>query len=189
MKTITTFSASLSILALLGGAATAGSHAANAKLPQKIKNMHCLIGSWNGKVTLTMGGQRVPMKLSLRCTSASAGHAISCRSTFTDPRGNKHHETDLFGYDPGTNTYHWFAVSDSGETHDHVAAVRKSPTLRWVYRGKKAKKPLVERVAMTFNRNSTAIAFNSQVRIAGKVAMRMNGTVRKRTAASKLSRK
>ena len=37
-------------------------------------------------------------------------------------------ESDMFGFDPGANKYHWYAVTNAGETHDHIADVPTANT-------------------------------------------------------------
>ena len=44
-------------------------------------------------------------------------------------------ETDLFGYEPNSDTFHWYSVTNAGETHDHVAKAGDGSKIQWVYTG------------------------------------------------------
>ncbi len=163
----------------LASTAVAGKSAATANLPDKVAQMHCMVGNWQGAASITMGGQTAELELSMDCKATSGGHAITCKSRFSGA-GMLHEETDLFGWDPETDTYHWYSVTNAGDAHDHVAKPPKGPTLTWVYKGKKDGKPFVEKIAMTFNKDASQIRLANTGTIGGQVAFTMKGSVRKR---------
>ena len=59
-------------------------------------------------------------------------------------------ETDLMGFEPNSKTYHWFAVTNAGETHDHVTPATDKNKLRFTYSGTQEGKPFKEVVDWEF---------------------------------------
>jgi hypothetical protein len=172
-------------LAALASFSVSGSVWANGnpdpKLPKEVQNMYCLVGSWQGTFTMAMGPQRAKIKASIDCSPASSGYAIQCKSKMTGfPGGAVAEETDLFGYDPGGGKYHWYAVTNMGESHDHVADVPKGNTVHWLYKGTQEGKPFEEALSMKFGKNEKSIAFRSSGKSAGKTVFTMHGTLYKK---------
>ena len=107
-----------SSIALAGSALAAGNQPA---APAQLKTLQAFAGQWGGAVVLEMGGQKMNLKGGLDCTSTSAGYGVTCQTRFSGlPGGATMEETDLFGYDPGSDTYHcWrFISSDDDDTID-----------------------------------------------------------------------
>jgi hypothetical protein len=151
----------------------------SAKIPKQVRDLHGMVGNWRGTVAMNMGGQKAKLELSINCKLASAGNAVTCKSRFSGA-GMVVHETDLFGFDPETGKYHWFAVSSAGETHDHVSDAPKAGTFLWVYRGTKAGKRFVESIRMTINKRAKRIDFRNRTTVAGKTVFTMSGSAHKR---------
>jgi hypothetical protein len=160
-----TLRTTLGMTVLLAASAAAGLAAAHdldpavAKLPKEIQPMHCLVGTWQGSATFTQGAQKSPVKFNIRCEAASAGYGISCKASFTGFPSGAAEETDLFGYDSSKRQYHWYAVTNQGETHDHVAELPKSNTIDFVYRGQQDGKPFVESIALTISKDGKRMDF------------------------------
>jgi hypothetical protein len=57
-------------------------------------------------------------------------------------------ETDLFGVDPLTGTGHWYAVTNTGDTHDHVVHWKGPHTLQARYTWRQEGKPMEERIVL-----------------------------------------
>ena len=99
------------------------------------------IGSWKGKGQITEAGNKpADLSIAIFCVKASDGYAVSCKMSANN-KDMSISESDLFGVDPVTGKGHWFAVSNQGETHDHVATWTDDNTLKagysWTQDGKK----------------------------------------------------
>jgi len=164
------------VLGLLAGAATADKRKAkpDPSLPAAVQNMYCLVGDWRGTASLEMGEVKDKLTVSLSCKPASGGHAVQCSARF-DGKGFTAHETDLFGYDAGKNQYHWFSVTDQGETHDHVAEMPTGPTVEFVHSGRADGKALQELIGLTFSEDGSSIGFRNTVVSGGEPVVHLNG--------------
>jgi hypothetical protein len=76
-------------------------------------------------------------------------------------------ETDLFGYEPNTDTYHWYSVTNAGETHDHVAKATAGNKVRFVYTGTQEGKPFKEAVDFEFTKDARGFALRAETWLAG----------------------
>jgi len=99
-----------------------------------------LVGHWKGNGQMSEPGQApVALELKWDCRKASAGSAVLCEMTAKNDKMLAA-ETDLFGVDPVTGKGHWFAVTNQGETHDHVAEWTDATTMKarfaWTQDGK-----------------------------------------------------
>jgi len=121
--------------------------ATTSKLPAASR-YYPLIGHWKGKGTLSEGGQ-APIALALRlaCNKAASGWAVRCvmvakngKITIT--------ESDLMGVDAITGKGHWYAVSNQGETHDHIAEWVDPKTMKAHYAWHAAGKRMVENITL-----------------------------------------
>jgi len=109
------------------------------------------VGNWKGQGELREGEQPATrLTLDYQCKKASAGWAVSCNLIARNGQMTMA-ETDLFGVDPVTGKGHWFAVTNAGETHNHIADWTDSKTmtgyLAWNQDGKK----MEEKVTFRFN--------------------------------------
>lgn len=168
------------LLAVGGSAAIAGSKAGNPPAPKEVKDMDCLLGNWKGTGTMQMGADTADVKLTWSCKRASGDWGVSCQLKLTGiPGMASYEETDLFGYDPGAGKYHWFAVTNAGETHDHVASVPTGDTIDWVYTGVQEGKPFKETVRMTFDMKAKTIDFKAETFLDGKSTSVFTGHAKK----------
>jgi len=120
-------------------------------LPKQVADLQCLVGSWKGGGSMTMGKDSAKVSASWSCKRTSAQFGVLCTLRVTGmPGGGAYEETDLLGYEPNTNTYHWYAVTNAGETHDHVAPVAAGDTFSFVFNGSQEGKPLKEVIDLTF---------------------------------------
>lgn len=82
-----------------------------------------LTGDWQGEGSTSENGRQTTFDLQLDCDKASEGWAVLCTMTGRPREGEMLlAETDLFGVDPVTGQAHWYAVTNSGETHDHLVS-------------------------------------------------------------------
>ena len=143
MKTLTKL---IPVFALMiPAAATADS------LPKQVESMQCLIGTWKATGTVAMGKDTAKVTATWTCKSTSAKFGVLCTLDLAGIPGVPHYaETDLFGYEPNSNTAHWFSVTNAGETHDHVAPMPDGDSAEFVYTGTQEGKPFKEVVKLTF---------------------------------------
>ena len=161
---------------------TGSARAGNPPPPKEVQMMSCLIGSWKGTGSMTMGKDKVDgVKMSWTCKSTAAAWGISCGAALTGiPGMEKYEETDLFGYEPGTGKYHWFSVTNAGETHDHVASPPAGETLEFVHNGVQEGKPFKEVVQLTFKgKNESTFDLRSETFVDGKSTSVLTGSARK----------
>lgn len=126
------------------------------------------LGSWKLTGTISMGADNAKITATVLCRRASAGAAIACSGKFTGvPGAPALEESDLMGYDPGTNTLHWYAVTNLGEVHDHVANVNADPTLHFVHTGTQDGQAFKEVIDVEFVKDGKSISLRSTTSLAG----------------------
>jgi hypothetical protein len=159
----------MTTLALLFASGSAFAAPAAPPLPKEVKDMDCLVGRWAGTGTMAMGGAKVKVKVTWDCQRSSGGHGVLCKARMTGiPGMASYEETDLFGFEPGTKKYHWFSVTNGGETHDHVADLPAGNTIDFVHTGTQDGKPFKETVALTFSEDSKSLTFRGETLLDGK---------------------
>jgi hypothetical protein len=142
--------------------------------------MGCLVGEWKGTGQLVMGDTKAELKLEMSCRWQSGGYGVACQSRFTGPPAiGTLEETDLFGFDPGTKKYHWYAVTSMGEVHDHVAEIPRSHAIDWLYTGSSDGKPTKETIRMEFSNDSKQLSFRSESFLNGTATAAFTGMVKK----------
>jgi hypothetical protein len=156
-------------LTLVPVAATADS------LPKQVTDMECLVGTWKGSGSMTMGKDKAKIDLAMTCKRTSAQFGVACTTRFTGIPGlAAYEETDLFGYEPNSNTYHWFAVTNAGETHDHVAKLPDGEKISFVYNGTQDGKAFKEAIDMDFGKDGKSMAVHVDSVLAGQVIATMD---------------
>jgi hypothetical protein len=137
-------------------------------LPKPIADMECLVGTWKGTGTVTMGSDKAKVELTWACKRTSAKFGVQCNARITGVPGLAvYEETDLFGYEPGTNKYHWFSVTNAGETHDHVASVTDGPKIQFVHTGTQEGKAFKEVIDMELAKDSKSMVLRAETFLAG----------------------
>jgi hypothetical protein len=137
-------------------------------LPKPIQDMECLVGVWKASGTFTMGKDTFKVAATWDCKRTSAKHGVLCNLKLTGVPGLPvYSETDLFGYEPNSNTYHWFSVTNAGETHDHVAPMTAGNAIQFVYTGTQEGKPFKEQIDMVFAKDSKSFTLRAETFVAG----------------------
>src|SRR5947208_2583330 len=132
-------------------------------LPKKVADMECLVGSWKGSGTMTMGKDKANIDVTWQCKRTSAQYGVLCGATFKGIPGlASYEETDLFGYDASTDTYHWYAVTNGGEVHDHVAKPPQGSKIQFVFNGVQEGKPFKEVIDLDFGKDSKSLSVRSE---------------------------
>jgi len=144
MKTLTTLLTTLALATPALALADTG--------PDPVARMECMVGNWKGTGTITLGTDTAKIEGTWNCKRTSGKHGVLCILKITGIPGLPvYEETDLFGYEPNSATYHWASVTNAGETHDHVAKVPDGSKLQFVYTGTQEGKPLKEVIDMEFS--------------------------------------
>lgn len=128
---------------------------------------YAFIGQWKGQGQLTEPGTPpIGLKLQLVCTKAAAGWAVRCDMTGKNGKFAMR-ESDLMGVDAVTGKGHWYAVTNQGETHDHLtewtSANDMTAHYSWVQNGKQMR----ENITVKFS-GKKAVEFRSVVSAEGK---------------------
>lgn len=149
-------------------------------LPKQVADMQCLVGAWKGGGSMTMGKDAAKIAASWNCKRTSAQFGVLCTFRVTGMPGmSAYEETDLMGYDPNTNTYHWYSVTNAGETHDHVGQPSANNTLQFVFNGTQEGKPLKEVIELTFEPGSKAVKGRAETLVGGASVALMQLELRK----------
>ena len=157
MKTLATLIATVGFVSI----------AAADDMAKPVQDMECLVGKWTATGTMTMGKDSAKVSLTWDCKRISAKAGVGCTATMKGVPGMAvYAETDLFGYEPGTNKYHWYAVTNAGETHDHVADVPTGNKIQFVHSGTQEGKPFKEVVDMDFAKDGKSFTLRAETFLA-----------------------
>jgi hypothetical protein len=171
-------SAAAAVLTTLGAARAGGDPPA----PTETKDLARLVGTWKGTGSMTMGSDKVDgIKINWSCRPISVRWGVACDGVMTGiPGMGRLEETDLFGYDPGGGKLHWFAVTNVGETHDHVGGRWTGQSAQFVYTGTQDGKPLKEVIDVSFKDKAAAtFELRAETFVDGKTTSVLQGTARK----------
>ena len=138
------------------------------ELPKPIQEMECLVGTWKGSGTVTMGKEKSKVDLTWDCKRTSAKHGVLCKLALTGIPGLAlYEETDLMGWEPNTNLYHWYSVTNAGEVHDHVAKIPTDNKIQFVFTGTQEGKPFKEVIDFEFGKDAKALTLRAETFLAG----------------------
>jgi hypothetical protein len=129
-----------------------------------------------------MGDTEHSVQLTYTCRSAAAGSGVTCHLEMTGIPGFTYESTDLWGYDPGSGSVHWFTVSNAGETHDHRGQIDGN-AFAASYVGRREGQPMRENVRFAFAGHDN-ISFRSVVFVARQQVESFTGTMSKERARS-----
>lgn len=154
---------------------------ATAEAPRNpLATLEPLVGDWKGPGSIAMGKDKAKVDIAITCKHTSASAGILCAMHATGVPGiAAYEETDLFGYEPNSDSYHWFAITNAGETHDHAM---KNPgaasKFQWTYSGTQDGKPMKEVVDFDLSVDKT-LRFRAETFVAGASISIFEGRVRK----------
>lgn len=174
MKTLTKLSSLFALATAI--ALPALSLAAQDSLPPAAP-FYALVGHWQGQGEFGQTGQ-TPASLALQyqCQKTSAGWGVSCQMNASN-KEMAMEETDLFGHDPVSDTSHWYAVTNTGETHDHKVTWIDAHTMKAHYTWTQEGDRMAENITLTINGNDT-LMFESIVSQNGQEVARFSGTLK-----------
>jgi hypothetical protein len=144
--------------------------------PNSASALQRLIGNWRGPGSMAVGAENTKIHASWSCKNTSAKFGVLCSFKVTGiPGVPVYDETDLIGYEPNTDTFHWYAVTNAGETHDHVASHQP---LEFVFEGSQGGKPLKEVIRLSFAADGT-LEGHAETFVAGQSASVLSLQLRK----------
>jgi hypothetical protein len=142
--------------------------AAAEPLPKPVAELERLVGSWKGGGTMSMGKDTSKIDATWTCRRTSAQFGLLCTFQVTGiPGVPSYDETDLIGYEPGSDTYHWYSVTNAGETHDHVAPLPKGDAYEFVFTGKQGGQPFKEVIGLSFAGAGKTLSGRAETFLAG----------------------
>jgi hypothetical protein len=155
---------------------------AEAKAPAPAASeFYPLLGKWHGKGELVDFGKDHPVSvkltLSLSCKKVSSGWAVAC-NMMAKNGAMLMTESDLMGVDPVTGQAHWYAVTNQGETHDHLAKWIDAKTMKAHYAWTQGGAKMEENIVFNFKGKKSA-TWSSVVTADGKRAGQFSGTISK----------
>ncbi len=118
--------------------------------PAGARELRYFIGSWTGKGQVKLGGHTSNATATYQCRDAALGWGVACDLEVKGIAGFPRYVlTSIWGFDAASSTYHWYAVTNGGEVHDHagkLSADKKTVTLE--HRGVQEGKPFVEKIVL-----------------------------------------
>jgi len=169
-------------MTVVGGVAVAGKKKpkkAKSNVPAAMQRLHNLVGDWKGAGKATIGPDTTDATFAISCREVSDGSGVQCDSTITLAGMGVAHETDLFGWDPHGQRYHWYCVTSMGEAHDHVADAPSGDTFQFVYSGAMEGGPGQEILEMKFAADGKTVQFANRTSIDGRAAFEMTAKMTK----------
>ena len=168
-------------LALVAGSAlivaTNGLAQSTQKKEPAAARYYPFVGAWQGQGEFTEPGQApVKLTLSLSCRKVSAGWAVAC-DMFARSNTMVIAESDLFGVDPLTGRGHWYAITNQGETHDHLVEWDNAQTMKARYAWTEDGRRMQESVEFSF-KGTNALTFRSVVSADGKPVAQFSGSLK-----------
>ncbi len=165
-------------LCLLAGATAVPMIAAadGAAKPPAASEYYPFIGFWRGDGQLSEPGQ-APAKLTVEfsCRKATMGWAVRCDMVAKNKQMTMT-EADLMAVDAVTGTGHWYAVTNQGDTHDHITEWPDPHTMKAHYAWTKDGKKMEEHISVSFKDKNT-MEFRSSTTADGKDAEVFSGKV------------
>lgn len=149
-------------------------------LPKPVADMECMVGTWKGAGSFVAGKDSSKINATWACKRTSSKFGVSCSFQVTGiPGVPVYDEADLMGYEPNTNTYHWYSVTNAGETHDHVARIPDGNKIEFTYNGMQEGKAYREVILLEFSNDSKSINGKCETFLAGASTSVMQLSLRK----------
>lgn len=149
-------------------------------LPKPIADLEAFVGTWKATGTATMGKDVAKVAATWTCKRTSAKNGVLCMLKLTGiPGMAAYEETDLFGYEPNSNAYHWFSVTNAGETHDHIAKVPDGKTFQFTYTGMQEAKPFKEVIDLELGKDGKSMTLKSETFVANASTSVLEVTAKK----------
>jgi len=164
------------ILAVFAASVSLSSAQAAAKSAPAAAKFYPMVGKWHGMGQLVEPGQ-TPVKLTMtfNCRKVAAGWGVACDMKAKN-KSMSISESDLMGVDPVTGKAHWYAVTNQGETHDHIAEWTDANTMHAQYTWTQDGKQMQETIQFNFKKR--ALTFSSVVTMDGQTVGEFSGELK-----------
>lgn len=118
--------------------------------PAGAKELRYFVGNWTGKGKVKFGNTTSQVTATYRCKDVSLGWGVACDLEVKGIDGFPRYVlTSIWGFDQGSATYHWYAVSNGGEVHDHAGRLSADKTtVTLEHRELQGGKPFVEKLVL-----------------------------------------
>jgi hypothetical protein len=137
---------------------------------------YALVGNWHGSGELAEPGQPpAKLDLDLVCREAASGWSVACDLNAQNESMTMT-ETDLMGVDSVTGQGYWYAITSSGDTHDHLSSWPDANTMKARYTWTQDGKGMEEDITLKFS-GKDSLAFRSTVTADGAPAGNFSGTL------------
>jgi hypothetical protein len=131
------------------------------KLPEPVKNLWRLVGTWKARGELRQGGQVMPLEGMYEACYVAGGFGVEARADLNVEGVGRYEDLETFGYDPGANEYHFYAVTNEGHAHDHVGAAAPGDRLAFRYTGMQEGRDYREDISLDL-KNEDEMIFSSE---------------------------
>jgi len=156
----------------------AGTTAQAATTVPAASRYYPFVGHWKGKGQLSEPGQQpTALALTLACSKASSGWAVRCEMAAKN-KDMRMTESDLMGVDPVSGQGHWYAITNQGETHDHLTRWPDAHTMTAHYAWTQGGKKMNENIRFAFQ-NKRSMEFRSVVTADGEPAGEFSGSLKR----------
>lgn len=130
------------------------------------KDVDRMVGGWKGTGKVTMGKDTAKVELKADCKKTAGDAGVLCTMTATGIPGlATYSETDLFGFEPNSQTFHWYSVTNAGEVHDHASKAFGAAS-DWLFEGKDVK----EAIRLEFSKDGKTLHVKSETKAGGQLA-------------------
>jgi hypothetical protein len=121
------------------------------EFPEKARLLHKMLGDWKMTSTGHMMGQGVSGTGSWCEALTAGGFAINGRQRMFGPDGEiAYRATDLWGYDPANDEFHYLYVDNAAQAHELKGHLVETNKLELQYRGLQDGKDYVEDAEVDF---------------------------------------
>ena len=167
----------LGLILLAGGSGfVASTRLAAADEAAPATAYYALVGNWHGSGELAEPGQPpAKLALALACRKAASGWAVA-RDLNAHNESMTMTETDLMGVDSLTGQGHWYAITNGGDTHDHLSSWPAANTMKARCKWTQDGKGMEEDITFKFS-GKHGLAFRSMVTADGAPAGSFSGSL------------
>jgi hypothetical protein len=120
------------------------------KLPEQMKKLQSLVGTYEGTGSMTMEGKTITAKFKHVNSLISDGWGLRCVETIESPDMPTYHSENLIGFDPWTNELAILTIDNIGSVHNHRGKMKGEGHCLLVYEGPMEGKKLREEVDFSY---------------------------------------
>lgn len=148
------------------------------QIPEEIKRLHFLEGTWRGEASLEVEGQTRRLNLSQIHRLVADGFGIQTQEAADFPEGRLYEAVNLFGFESGRKIMHLYTINSRGDVRDRTGRWTSPNTLELQYEGVQSGQPLVEKRVLTI-KSPQEYHFTSRTTLGGKAYSAFSATMHK----------